>query len=143
MAHKPCITKLRRYEMGYPIVSDTYLKVKDMDRAVTFYEALLGVQAEFRFRDRWVSINERLGLYNPSYDVHHGVPLTEYDKELMIGNNVVLVLSSDDIDAEVERVQSLGATGITEIVEINLMAPYRFFQFKDPDGNIVEVGSME
>jgi len=128
--------------MGYPSVTDTYLKVKDMDRAVTFYEALLGVQAEFRFRDRWVSINERLGLYNTTYDIRHGVPQTEYDKELKIGNNVVLVLSSDDIDADVERVQSLGATGVTEIIEINLMAPYRFFQFKDPDGNLVEVGSM-
>jgi len=128
--------------MGYPSVTDTYLKVKDMDRAVTFYEELLGVQAEFRFRDRWVSINERLGLYNPTYDIRHGVPQTEYDKELKIGNNVVLVLSSDDVDADVERVQSLGATGVTEIIEINLMAPYRFFQFKDPDGNLVEVGSM-
>jgi predicted enzyme related to lactoylglutathione lyase len=142
MTRKLKFPKLRRYGMGYPSVTDTYLKVKDMDRAVTFYEELLGVQAEFRFRDRWVSINERLGLYNPTYDIRHGVPQTEYDKELKIGNNVVLVLSSDDIDADVERVQSLGATGVTEIIEINLMAPYRFFQFKDPDGNLVEVGSM-
>ena len=74
--------------------------------------------------------------------MRHGVPQTEYDKELKIGNNVVLVLSSDDIDTDVERVQSLGATGVTEISEINLMAPYRFFQFKDPDGNLVKVGSM-
>jgi predicted enzyme related to lactoylglutathione lyase len=128
--------------MGHPTVADTYLKVQDMDRAVDFYEAFLGVQAEYRYMDRWVSINDRLGLYNPSYDVRHGVPLTEYDRELRIGNNVVVVFSSDDVDADHERAQSLGATGITEIVEINLMAPYRFFQFKDPEGNIVEVGRM-
>ncbi len=128
--------------MGYPTVADTYLKVKDMDRAVEFYEAFLGVEAEYRYKDRWVSINERLGLYNPSYDVRHGVPLTGYDRELQIGNNVVIVFSSDDIEADHGRAQSLGAIGITEIVEINLMAPYRFFQFEDPDGNIVEVGKM-
>ncbi|HEY43549.1 MAG TPA: VOC family protein [Anaerolineae bacterium] len=128
--------------MGHPTVADTYLKVKDMNRAIDFYEAFLGVQAEYRYMERWVSINDRLGLYNPSYDVHHGVPLTEYDRELRIGNNVVIVFSSDDVDADHERVQSLGATGITEIIEINLIAPYRFFQFKDPDGNIVEVGRM-
>ena len=128
--------------MGHPTVADTYFKVKDMNRAVDFYEAFLGVQAEYRYMERWVSINDRLGLYNPSYDVHHGVPLTEYDRELRIGNNVVIVFSSDDVDADHERVQSLGATGITEIIEINLIAPYRFFQFKDPDGNIVEVGRM-
>ena len=128
--------------MGHPTVADTYLKVRDMDRAVNFYEAFLGVEAEYRYRDRWVSINERLGLYNPSYDIQHGVPLTEYDRELSIGNNVVVVFSSDDVDGDHERVRSLGATGITEIVEVNLMAPYRFFQFKDPEGNIVEVGRM-
>jgi predicted enzyme related to lactoylglutathione lyase len=128
--------------MGYPTVADTYLKVKDMDRAVEFYEAFLGVTVEHRYKDRWVSINKHFGLYNPSYDVHHGVPMTEYDREVQIGNNVVIVFSSDDVDADHERVQSLGATGVTEIVEINLMAPYRFFQFKDPDGNIVEVGKM-
>jgi lactoylglutathione lyase len=133
---------IRSNVMGYPTVADTYLKVKDMDRAVEFYEALLGVKAEYRYEDRWASINERLGLYNPSYDVLHGIPLTEHDRELQIGNNVVVVFSSDDVERDHGRVQSLGATEITEIVEINLMAPYRFFQFEDPDGNIVEVGKM-
>ena len=128
--------------MGNPTVADTYLKVEDMDRAVDFYEAFLGVKAEYRYLDRWVSINERLGLYNPSYDVRHMVPMTEYDRELRIGNNVVVVFLSDDVDADHKRVQLLGATGVTEIVEINLMAPYRFFQFKDTEGNIVEVGRM-
>ena len=128
--------------MGYPTVADTYLKVEDMDRAVAFYEAFLGVEAEYRYSDRWVSINDRLGLYNPSYDVRHLVPMTAYDRELRIGNNVVVVFSSDDVDGDHKRLRSLGATGITEIVEINLAAPYRFFQFKDTEGNIVEVGRM-
>ena len=117
--------------MGYPTVADTYLKAEDMGRAVAFYEAFLGVKAEYRHLDRWVSINERLGLYNPSYDVRHLVPMAEYDRELRIGNNVVVVFSFDDVDEDHKRVQSLGATGITEIVEINLMDPYRFLQFKD------------
>jgi predicted enzyme related to lactoylglutathione lyase len=128
--------------MSYPTVADTYLKVTDMDRAVRFYEAFLGVKAEYRYLDRWASINERLGLYNPSYDVRHKVPMTEYDRDLWIGNNVVVVFSSHDVDADHKRVRSLGARGVTEIVEINLMAPYRFFQFKDTEGNIVEVGSI-
>ena len=128
--------------MGFPRVADTYLKVTDMDRAVDFYEAFLGVEAEYRYEDRWVSINQRLGLYNPSYDIQHEVPITAYDRDLQIGNNVVVVFSSDDVDEDHKRVRSLGATGITDIVEINLMTPYRFFHFKDTEGNIVEVGKM-
>jgi predicted enzyme related to lactoylglutathione lyase len=128
--------------MGHTTVADDYMKVKDMDRAVAFYEAFLGVEAEYRYKDRWVSINERLGLYNPAYDARHDVPMTEYDREHRVGNNVVVVFSSNDLDVDRERAQTLGATGVTDIVEINLMAPYRFFQFKDPEGNIVEVGRM-
>jgi predicted enzyme related to lactoylglutathione lyase len=128
--------------MGRPRFVDTYLKVKDMDRAVRFYEAFLGVEAEYRYEDRWVSITDSLGLYNPAYDVEHGVPMTEYDRQAQEDNSVVVVFAADDIRGEHERVRALGATGVTEIVEINLMAPYRFFQFRDTEGNVVEVGRM-
>ncbi len=128
--------------MSYPKVADTYLKVKDMDRAVSFYEAFMGIKAAYRYEDRWASITDRLGLYNPSYDVENDVPMTEYDRNPRLGNNVVVVFDSEDIDTDYERVKSLGVTGLTEVVEINLMAPYRFFQFQDPEGNIVEVGHM-
>ena len=128
--------------MGTPTLSDTYLKVKDMDRAVRFYEAFLGVKAKNRYEDRWTSITDRLGLYNPGYDLEHGVPMTEYDREVRMGNNVIVAFGSDDIERERKRVKSLGATGVTDIVEINLMAPYRFFQFQDPEGNLLEVGQF-
>jgi predicted enzyme related to lactoylglutathione lyase len=119
---------------------DTYLKVRDMDRALRFYESFLGVKAQGRYHHRWASITDGLGLYNPGYDLEHSVPVTEYDRDLVMGNNAVVVFGSDDLEDTRERVRSLGATGVTAIVEINLMAPYRFFQFLDPEGNLVEVG---
>lgn len=128
--------------MGYPLVADTYLVVEDMDRAVRFYEAFLGVEAEYRYEDRWVSITDRLGLYNPSFDTEHGIPMSHYDRDVRKGSNVIVVFASNDVDRDRERVKSLGATGITEIIEINLIAPYRFFHFKDTEGNILEVGKM-
>jgi predicted enzyme related to lactoylglutathione lyase len=113
-----------------------------MDRAVNFYETFLGVKASYRYRDRWVSITHGLGLYNPTFDVENDVPMTEYDREVRLGNNVVVVFRADDIEGEHERVKAIGAKGVTDIVEINLMAPYRFFQFQDTEGNVVEVGRM-
>jgi predicted enzyme related to lactoylglutathione lyase len=128
--------------MGSVRYVDTYLKVRDMDRAVRFYERFLGVKAEGRYEDRWTSITEGLGLYHPGYDLAHNVPVTEYDRDLRMGTNAVVVFASDDIEGEHERVESIGATGVTEILAIDLMAPYRFFQFLDPEGNLVEVGSF-
>jgi predicted enzyme related to lactoylglutathione lyase len=128
--------------MGSPRLVDTYLKVKDMDRAVRFYETFLGIKAQYRYKDRWVSITDGLGLYNPTFDVQHGVPTTEYDRKARMGNNVIVVFGSDDLEGEHDRVKAIGATGVTDIVEINLRAPYRFFQFRDTEGNVVEVGRM-
>ena len=128
--------------MSSPRLVDTYLKVKDMDRAVSFYETFLGIKAEYRYQDRWVSMTDGLGLYNPTYDVENDVPMTEYDREDRMGTNVVVVFVADDIEREHKRVKAIGGTGVTEIVTINLMAPYRFFQFQDPEGNVVEVGRM-
>ena len=128
--------------MSKPRHMDTYLKVKDMDRAVHFYEAFLGIKAEFRYGDRWTSLTTGLGLYNPGYDMAHHVPMTNYDRATLQGNNVVVVFGSDDVEGEHSRVKSLGATGMTGIVEINLMAPYKFFQCLDPEGNLIEVGKF-
>jgi predicted enzyme related to lactoylglutathione lyase len=128
--------------MGSPKLVDTYLEVKDMDRAVRFYETFLGVKAKYRYKGRWASITDGLGLYNPGFDLENDVPMTEFDRDVRMGNNVVVVFGSDDIEREHERVKSLGATGVTEIVEINLMASYRFFQFQDTEGNVIEVGRM-
>ena len=128
--------------MSKPRHVDTYLKVKDMDRAVEFYEAFLGIRAESRYGDRWTSLTTSLGLYNPGYDMQHHVPMTEYDRETRQGNSVVVVFGSDDVEGEHSRVKSIGATGVTEIVEINLMAPYKFFQCLDTEGNLIEVGKL-
>jgi predicted enzyme related to lactoylglutathione lyase len=128
--------------MSSPRLVDTYLKVRDMDRAVRFYETFLGVKAQARYGDRWTSITDGLGLYNPTYDVENNVPMTAYDRDVRMGNNVVVVFGSDDIERDHNRVKSIGATGVTGIVEINLMAPYRFFQCLDPDGNVIEVGKL-
>ena len=129
--------------MSKPKLVDTFLKVRGMDRATRFYEAFLGVKAQYRYQDRWVSITDGLGLYNPGYDVENDVPMTAYDRETQMGDNVVVVFGSDDVDREHRRIKSLGATAVTEIVEINLAAPYRFFQFKDTEGNVIEVGQFK
>jgi predicted enzyme related to lactoylglutathione lyase len=128
--------------MTSPRLVDTYLKVGDMERAVSFYETFLGVKAQYRYEDRWVSITDGLGLYNPSYDLENDVPMTDYDRKTRLGNNVVVVFGADDLEREHDRVKAIGATGVTGIVEVNLVAPYRFFQFQDTEGNVVEVGRM-
>jgi predicted enzyme related to lactoylglutathione lyase len=97
--------------MGNPRLVDTFLKVKDMDRAVRFYETFLGVEASYRYQDRWLSITDGLRLYNPAYDLENDVPMTNYDRKTLMGNNAVVVFGADDIEREHERVKAMAPAG--------------------------------
>ncbi len=116
-------------------IDHAYLAVKDMDRAVAFYEKLLGMKVSNRFRDRWADFECEgfyLGLWNPSFD----------GEEVETGNNVILVLKTDDIEEEWERISAI-ARDISPIFEVNFIQKYRYFRFMDSEGNILEVAEYE
>lgn len=121
-------------------LAESYVKVTDMDRAIGFYEKLLGVEIKMRYKDRWVTVVDGFGLYCPGYDRKHNIEMTNIERDLKIGNNSIIVFHSSDIEEDYQQVKNLGVTEISNIAEINLMANYKFFHFKDPDGNMIEIG---
>jgi predicted enzyme related to lactoylglutathione lyase len=68
---------------------------------------------------------------------YFGLFYATYDGEkLVFGNNCVPNIEVEDIEAEYERVGALAA----EIDPgIHRVGDYRYFQFKDTEGNIVEL----
>jgi len=129
--------------MGSLWQAETYLKVKDMERAIGFYEKLLGIEVLSRYKNRWTSVLGAFGLYNPAFDIENNVEITDFDRETVFGNNVIVVFHTDDIDEEHKRVKSIGARNVSDIMRINLAAPYRFFHFQDTEGNVIEVGQYD
>ncbi|MFC1640888.1 VOC family protein [Patescibacteria group bacterium] len=123
--------------------AETAITVSDMKRSVKFYESLMRIKVNRKesYKDRWVTVVDDLGLYNPSFDIKHDIERTQIDKKPRHGNNAVIVFHSADIDRDHARAKKIkGARSITKIASINLMAPYRFFHLKDPDGNAIEIG---
>jgi predicted enzyme related to lactoylglutathione lyase len=121
-------------------LAESYVKVKDMDKSVAFYEELLSTKAKLKYKDRWATIVDGFGLYRPEYDKENNVQITEIDKQLEYGNNAIIVFHSGDIEVDHERISKMDVNSITEIADINLMARYKFFHFKDPDDNVIEIG---
>ena len=121
-------------------LAESYLRVVDMNRAIKFYEKLLGVKVKLSYKDRWVTVVDGFGLYRPAFDIKHGVEMTNIERNIKLGNNSIIVFHSSDIEKDYLRVKDMDITILSNIAELNLMAHYKFFHFKDPDGNMVEVG---
>ncbi|MFC3748711.1 VOC family protein [Paenibacillus sp. GCM10012306] len=132
----------------------TYLVVKDMNRSIAFYEALLNMKAISKNLERWAQFHcgNTIALWNPEYDqrlikdsedisVHFNEAYLKYkqDHTTQYGNNVVLNFNVPDLQREYERIQSLNIATVTEFLYINVVQPYCCFMLQDPDGNLIEI----
>lgn len=117
----------------------TYVCVKNMKRAVKFYEKLLNKKIVNRFKDRWADFDTgkgfSLGLYNPAFD----------KGKYSIGSNVILNFQTKDIKKELERIRKFAPelTKNTKIYYVNFMQPYYFISIKDTEGNRIEIAQFD
>jgi catechol 2,3-dioxygenase-like lactoylglutathione lyase family enzyme len=110
---------------GIQVVS---LPVSDQDRAREFYVDVLGMDllrdAEMGPGMRWVQVAPRGGEAT--------ITLVTWFETMPAGSNRGLVLETDDLDGDVERLRGHGL----EFPEGIQQQPWgRFVTFADPDGN--------
>lgn len=132
----------------------TYLIVKDMEKSISFYEAVLEVSAQSRNIKRWAQFDcgNTLALWNPEYDLelirnndnvdehfNNTYLLYKRNNKTNYGNNVILNYNVPDLNDEYERIKSLKIGSVSEILYINIVQPYYCFMLEDPDGNILEI----
>jgi len=106
------------------------IKVKDIERAKKFYSRFLNMEPTKIERDRMIEFdleNIKIGLYNPLAD---GYTLPDSD----FGNNCYAAFGVDDIEPELERISAFA-----EITDRNKVDYHEWFEFKDSEGNILEV----
>src|SRR5438270_5281104 len=110
---------------GVQVVS---LPVSDQDRARDFYVDVLGMDllrdAQMQPGMRWVQVAPRGGEAT--------ITLVTWFDSMTAGSYRGLVLETDDLDADVERLRSHGL----ELPDGIQQQPWgRFVTFTDPDGN--------
>jgi lactoylglutathione lyase len=137
-------------------LGSVYLTVRDMERTVAFYTALLGMQPTARTADRWAQFDfdgKCIALYCPAYDDrriaarddlqghYNEAYLRQHaEKQTRYGDGVVLNFWTEDLRAEYERVARLGIGPMSpEMLYVNISSPYYFFTVYDPDGNPIEI----
>ena len=136
-------------------LGSTYLIVKDIQKSITFYEALLEMKVSAKRFDRWAQFNfngKCIALLNPNFDKqlmnqrdnlekHFSREYIEYfkNKQILYGNNMVLNFYIDNLDKEYERIINLNIGKMTELMYLNISSPYYHFLLEDPDGITIEV----
>ena len=132
-----------------------YLIVNDFKKSIKFYEKLLQISVTHQNMERFAMfdlegkyiclMNGHFDEENPDKVVHKGKYSDYFDdmKSIVSAPNsrkVVLNFWDENLRKEYQRVKNLGITdNITKIRYVCNVSPYYYFQFTDPDGNIIEV----
>lgn len=114
-------------------LKNTLLAVADMERSLTFYETVLGLQVVLDF-----GANKTLtgGLCLQTLETWTG--FLETDRVAFGGNDAELYFEEDRFDSFVRRLESLEIQYVHPVKE----HPWgqRVVRFYDPDRHIIEVG---
>ncbi len=117
-----------------------YFLVEDMERAVHFYETFLDTKVTHKEGDRWADfeIEGQDGMYFGLLNKK------AIDEKIVVGNNAVLGIYTEDIQKAFEKAKSLGATVLYEPDDVQ-DSPYKYvcFGMLDLDGNVIEVANYE
>lgn len=118
--------------------TDICLITNDVLHLRTFYETVFNVKAEGDEIHSGISI-DGLSLVFDHVDISDENPAFRY-VETGGSNNVIVGFNVDDVEEEYNRRLPLGAEMLNEPTTHSWGA--RSFQFKDPDGNILNFRSM-
>ncbi len=107
--------------------SSAYYVVKDMDKAVSFYQDVLGLNMKFRDGDRWTQFDVNgvaVALADPS------------EGSVPPGGGGTVVLEVDDL-MEMRTKLTQNGVQVNDIVSMGDHGSY--FTATDPAGNIVQI----
>ncbi|MBU0470387.1 MAG: VOC family protein [Nanoarchaeota archaeon] len=115
-----------------------YVSVKDMNRAIRFYEDLLEMKITNREENTWADFDLGkgfyLGLINPKI----------ISNKRVVGNNTIPVFFTDDVDAVFEKVKKHKVKIIFPPEDLKFTDyPYRCFHCEDTEGNIIEIANYK
>ncbi|MCK5490992.1 MAG: VOC family protein [Candidatus Pacebacteria bacterium] len=115
-----------------PRINALYLSVKDMKRAVKFYENVFNVKVSL-FNERISSFDFEIFtflLFNPKID----------NEKLLIGNNIIPNIEVENIKKMLKLIKNKECEIIMPLKKID---KYSIFQTRDTEGNIIEFYQLE
>lgn len=135
----------------------TYICVKDMKKSLDFYEKLLQSKPVYANDERWVTFDcgNSISLYNKRYDekllkkankecFNQAYIDDFYNEDTEKKNNIIILnFETENLELEYERLKMLNIGEVSQLMHVNVHLPYRYFNIKDPDGNVLEIAEID
>ncbi len=134
-----------------------YIETEDFNKSINFYKKVLQIEPIVFCENRWVEfeMGNKIALYNKKFDeekikdnnkVHNNYNKAYIEdfnsKKTDRKNNIVIFnFYTKNLKSEYERIRKLKICDVSEIMYINIVEPYYYFNVSDPDGNLLEICS--
>lgn len=134
-----------------------YIETEDFNKSINFYKKVLQIEPIVFCENRWVEfeLGNKIALYNKKFDeqkIKDNSNIEEnYNKAYIDGfnskksdkkNNIVTFnFYTENLKDEYERIKKLKICDVSEVMYVNIVEPYYYFNVSDPDGNLLEICS--
>ncbi len=130
----------------------TYIETSDFNKSIEFYEKILQIEPIVYCENRWVEfeVGNKISLYNKKFDEerinnssnYNQAYIDDFNKEKGERKNNIVTFNfyTDDLNSEYERIKALNIS-VSDVMYVNIVEPYYYFNVTDPDGNVLEICS--
>lgn len=135
----------------------TYIETEDFNKAIDFYKKILQIEPNIFCENRWVEfeVGNKISLYNKKFDeekIKENNDISKNYNQAYVDdfnlpkserkNNIItLNFYTENLKDEYERIKKLNLGDMSEIMYVNIVEPYYYFNISDPDGNVLEISS--
>lgn len=135
----------------------TYIETEDFNKSINFYKKILQIEPIVFCENRWVEfeVGNKIALYNKKFDEqkikdnsniqenYNKAYIDDFNsKKLDKKNNIVTFnFYTENLKDEYERIKELKICDVSEVMYVNIVEPYYYFNVSDPDGNLLEICS--
>lgn len=134
-----------------------YIETEDFNKSINFYKKVLQIEPIVFCENRWVEfeLGNKIALYNKKFDeqkIKNNSNIEEnYNKAYIDDfnskksdkkNNIVTFnFYTENLKDEYKRIKKLKICDVSEVMYVNILEPYYYFNVSDPDGNLLEICS--
>lgn len=135
----------------------TYIETENFEKSLDFYKKILKKEPVIFCEDRWIEFEcgNKIALYNKKFDEkkikedsdifnnYNKAYIDEFNLEKTDKKNNIVTFNfyTANLKEEYTRIKNLNLGNLSEIMYVNIIEPYYYFNILDPDGNILEICS--
>lgn len=135
----------------------TYIETEDFNKSINFYKKILQIEPIIFCENRWVEfeVGNKIALYNKKFDEqkikdnsniqenYNKAYIDDFNSKKSDKKNNIVTFNfyTENLKNEYERIKELKICDVSEVMYVNIVEPYYYFNIFDPDGNLLEICS--